>query len=360
MLNKFGTDLGELSQLKTAKSRMLSPENPTGEPGKGAMLDWTEGGAGECARDLGKGWKVNPWIKIPAKTVHTLANITGPGIIQNIWMTGMANWRHAIIRFYWDDQDVPSVEAPIGDFFATGWGQYAQINSLAVTVNPGLAFNSYWIMPFKKKCVITIENMSVDEMILFYTISYALTEVSDDIGYFHAQFRRVNPLPYKEVYTIVDNIKGHGHYVGTYMAWQVNNAGWWGEGEIKFYFDGDKEYPTIVGTGTEDYFGGSYNFEDPITKQYLTFTTPHVGFHQIIRPDGLYRSQMRFGMYRWHIVDPIIFTKELKVTIQALGWRSHGRYLALQDDISSVAYWYQTLPTNPFPEFYTNDQLEII
>ncbi|MFL7808790.1 MAG: DUF2961 domain-containing protein, partial [Anaerolineae bacterium] len=136
--------------------------------------------------------------------------------------------------------------------------------------------------------------------------------------------------------------------------------GWWGEGEIKFYLDGDDAYPTICGTGTEDYFCGSYNFENRETKQYQEFTTPYAGLHQVIRPDGVYRSQTRFGLYRWHIADPIRFQQDLRVTIQALGWRSYGRYLPLQDDIASVAYWYQALPTAPFPELPGRDELEVV
>ena len=155
------------------------------------------------------------------------------------------------MRIYWDGLEHPSVECPVGDFFACGWGEYAQVSSLAVCVNPGSAFNCYWEMPFKKHAKITMENRDDEPMTLYYQIDYTLTQVPDDIGYFHAQFRRTNPLPYKEVYTIVDGIEGKGQYVGTYMAWGVNNSGWWGEGEIKFYMDGDKEFPTICGTGTE-------------------------------------------------------------------------------------------------------------
>jgi hypothetical protein len=206
----------------------------------------------------------------------------------------------------------------------------------------------------------TFENRSDKDMTLYYQINYTLTEVPEDCAYFHAQFRRVNPLPYKEVYTILDGVKGRGNYVGTYMAWGVNNTGWWGEGEIKFYMDGDGEFPTICGTGTEDYFCGSYNFENNVTKQYQEFTTPYAGLCQVIRPDGVYQSQTRFGMYRWHIMDPVRFEKDLRVTIQALGWRKDGRYLALQDDIASVAYWYQTLPTAGFPGLGERDYLEVV
>lgn len=197
-------------------------------------------------------------------------------------------------------------------------------------------------------------------MALYYQIDYTLTEVPEDAAYFHAQFRRANPLPYKSVYTILDGVEGQGQYVGTYLAWQVNNAGWWGEGEIKFYLDGDGEYPTICGTGTEDYFCGSYNFENQATHRYQTFTTPYSGLSQVIEPDGVYASQQRFGLYRWHILDPIRFETDLRVTIQALGWREGGRYLPLQDDIASVAFWYQLLPGRPFPPLPDRDYLEII
>ena len=200
-------------------------------------------------------------------------------------------------------------------------------------------------------------NIADAPMTLYYQINYTLTEVPEDAAYFHAQFRRTNPLPYKEVYTILDGVKGWGQYVGTYMAWGVNSTGWWGEGEIKFYIDDDDEFPTICGTGTEDYFCGSYNFD---ANGYREFTTPYAGLPQVIRPDGVYQSQQRFGMYRWHITDPIRFEEDLRVSIQALGWRSGRRYLPLQDDIASVAYWYQTLPTGPFPPPPDRDYLEVI
>src|SRR5205085_8631752 len=176
---------------------------------------------------------------------------------------------------------------------------YAQVSSLAVCVNPGSAFNCYWEMPFRRRCRITMTNIAEADMVLYYQINYTLTEVPEDAAYFHAQFRRVNPLPYKEVYTILDGVNGRGHFVGTYMAWGVNNSGWWGEGEIKFYIDGDREFPTICGTGTEDYFCGSYNFENPANKKYQEFMTPYTGFSPV--------TPTRFSMYRWHIAGPIPF-----------------------------------------------------
>ena len=352
----LGMNLGNLPRLSKAKTRSISPENFTGEKGKGGMA--TEGTGADCARNLGQGWKISPSIKIAPGECRMMAEIEDSGAIQHIWMTPTGHWRHSILRFYWDSSEVPAVECPVGDFFACGWNKYAQISSLPVCVNPGSAFNCYWEMPFRRGCKITMTNIADDEMTLYYQITYTLTNVPEDVAYFHAQFRRTNPLPYKAVYTILDGVKGRGHYVGTYMAWGVNNNNWWGEGEIKFYLDGDAEFPTICGTGTEDYFCGSYNFE--VDGNYREFTTPYSGMPQIIQPDGVYQSQMRFGLYRWHIMDPIRFEQDLRVTIQALSWRSGGRYLPLQDDIASVAYWYQTPPTAPLPPLPDRDYLEII
>ena len=360
MFHGIGTNMSNLFLASNAKTRSISPENLTGVKGGGARCEPADGTAGAPARELGRGWKVNPFIHIRPHSIFSLAEIDGPGCIQHIWLTPMGNLRHLILRIYWDGQDNPSVECPIGDFFACGWGVYAPVNSLAVCVNPGSAFNCYWQMPFRKGCRITLENRTDAVSTIYYQIDYCLTEVPEDALYFHAQFRRVNPLPYREVYTILDGVHGKGQYVGVYMCWGSNNNGWWGEGEVKFHLDGDCAYPTICGTGTEDYFCGSYNFENKATHQYEEFSTAYAGMPQVIRPDGVYNSQTRFGMYRWHIADPIRFETDLRVTVQALGWRSGGRYLPLQDDISSVAYWYQTLPAEKFPPLPDDDALEII
>ena len=350
-------NLGNLFLLSDAKSRSISPENFSGEKGKGGMAKPGEGTASDAARDLGQGWKLNPFIKIAKGQTFTLAEINGSGAINHIWMTPTGNWRFSILRIYWDDEKEPSVECPGSDFFGMGWGEYAPLQSLAVCVNPGSAFNCYWQMPFRKKCKITMQNIDDKEMRLYYQVDYCETAVPKNASYFHAQFHRTNPVKYKDVYTIVDQIKGKGQYVGTYLAWQVNNNGWWGEGEIKFYIDGDKEFPTICGTGTEDYFCGSYNFDR--NGKYTEFCTPYSGLHQVIRPDGAYRANQRFGLYRWHIADPIRFDNDLKVTIQALGWTGDGRYLPLRDDIASVAFWYQTEPHQTFPALPTKDELEV-
>lgn len=357
--NGLGLHLGNLARLSAAKTRSISPENFTGQKGQGGMA--LEGTGAHAARELGRGWKISPSIEIAPGECRVLADIQGSGAIQHIWMTPSGHWRHGILRIHWDESEAPSVECPVGDFFACGWNAYAQVSSLAVCVNPRSGFNCYWEMPFRRRCRISLTNIAGEPMTLYYQITYALTEVPGDAGYFHAQFRRANPLAYKSDHTLVSGVKGQGHYVGTYLAWGVKDNGWWGEGEIKFFLDGDEEFPTICGTGTEDYFGGSYGFDlGPENGGYREFSTPYSGLAQVLRPDGRYRSQMRFGLYRWHIADPIRFERDLRVTIQALGWRSGGRYLPLQDDIASVAYWYQTLPPAPFPPLPDRDYLEIV
>jgi hypothetical protein len=362
--NGLDLNMGNLYRLSDAKSRSISPENFTGEKGKGGMATLEEGNAAEAARDLGQGWKVNPYIFIEPGEEFTLAEIEGEGAIQHIWMTPTSDYRLTIIKFYWDDEQEPSVEVPVGDFFASGWGKgfEPQIQSLAVCVNPRSGLNCYWQMPFRKKCKITMENIDTVVARLYYQVDYTLTDVPEDAAYFHAQFNRVHPLPDKEDYTIVDNIKGKGHYVGTYLARGTYDGGWWGEGEIKFFMDGDTDFPTINGTGEEDYFCGSYGYDDGRDEQgimqHTEFSSPYTGFHYT-KDNREVSYEAKIGQYRWHILDPIRFENDLKVTIQSLGWQSGGRYLHLRDDLASVAYWYQQEPHNPFPDLPSNEDLII-
>ena len=366
--NGLETHMGALPRLSDARSRSISPENFSGAAGRGGMA--TQGTGAHPARDLGQGWKVSPSVNIAADETFALADIAGQGAIQHIWITNLTNVRarDLILRIHWDDQDQPSVEVPLGDFFCCGWEEYAPVSSLAVCVNPGRGFNCYWQMPFQKRALITLENRSEETATIYYQIDYTETEIPADCAYFHAQFWRSNPLPDKQDFVILDSIEGTGHFVGLYLAWGVHSNGWWGEGEIKFFLDNDTDFPTICGTGTEDYFCGSHNFdigaaEPDKPNAYTAFTTPYSGLHQVIRPDGCYRSQQRFGMYRWHIMDPIRFENRLKVTIQALGWDNGDmqtrKYRPLQDDIACVAYWYQSKPTPIFRKLQTREVLEV-
>lgn len=349
-------ELSNLFEKRNIESRSISAENPNGEKGKGGMAtaDTTlQPDGAKAARELGQGWKVSPCIPLPPSETATLMDVDGPGVIRHIWITlDTKLYRDVIIRIYWDDETEPSVECPIGDFLCCSWKARQNILAIPINVNPSGGMNCYFAMPFRKHARITVENDGPNNLPhFFYTINYTLEPVSDDALYFHAQWRRTNPLTYGTDYVMIDNVKGHGQYIGTFMAWQQNNAGWWGEGEIKMFIDDDDQFPTICGTGTEDYFGGAWCFGDD-------FSAPFLGFQQVDKKSNEVGARMT--LYRFHVHDPVFFKTQLRVTMQALGWRSEGRYLPLQDDISSVVYWYQTEPHHTFPTFPERNLREII
>lgn len=338
------------------KSRAITAENPRGLKGEG----------GKATGPLGMARKGKAFISLAQGETATLVDIEGPGIIQHIWMTvtdqtetGWFVLRDLVLRMYWDDEQTPSVEVPLGDFFCNGFGARAIVNSLPIVVNPVGGMNSYFAMPFKKAAKVTITNEHPQEIeAFFYQFDYVLVdELPEDTEYFHAQFRRENPTKLKQDYTIIDGIKGRGKYVGTYMAWTSLSRYWYGEGEVKFYLDGDRDWPTICGTGTEDYFGGAWGFVkydngNPVQEQ--TYSTPFMGFPHFQVTDNT-RSHiydgaacpMR-GFYRWHILDPILFEEDLRVTVQQIGHDGKALF-ERSDDVSSVCYWYQTEPHQAFP-----------
>ncbi len=332
--------LGTLALLSDAETRSLSAENPTGEKGAGAKASPEQGNP---AFTLGQGWKVRPCITLEANTTTTLTDVEGPGIIQHIWLTVKPDaYRDTVLRIYWDGEESPSVEVPLGDFFCNGHGLRTNVNSLPVVVNPTGGFNCYWPMPFRRRARVTIENQRWEAIPgFYYQISYSLTEVPAAAATFHAQWHRSQTSRACPEHVILDSVQGQGHYVGTYLAWTQLSNGWWGEGEIKFYLDGDKEHPTICGTGTEDYVGGAWCFGGE------TYSTPFLGYPLCRQEAG---EVPKHGLYRWHILDPIRFRRDLKVTIQALGWWPNGQFQPLADDIASVGYWYQAEPHEPYPE----------
>lgn len=331
-----------MSRLTMGRTRSVSPENLSGAKGAGGAA--TEGTGAHAARELGRGWKVSPSIHIASGATVTLADIEGPGFIRHLWLTTHpSHWRSMVLRFYWDDAASPAVAVPLGDFFCQGWAEYAHVSSVPVAVNPFGGLNCYWEMPFRGRARLLMENVGDADAVLYYQVDLELVEVPEQAAYLHASWRRSNPLPDREAHTLLHHATGPGHYVGTYLAWGSNSSGWWGEGEMKFFLDGDGEFPTICGTGTEDYFGGAWCFDVP-PQGYTPYTTSFLGLPQVLRPDGVGRSQQRFGMYRWHLLDPIRFDSDIRVTVQALGWRSGGRYLPLHDDISSTAWWYAKNP----------------
>lgn len=337
--------LAGISILDNTQTRSISAENMTGEKGMGGMAipDPSEikpAASARAADSLGQGWKVKPFLRVNAGETVTLMDVDGPGVIQHIWMVeGLS--RANVLRFYWDGETLPSIEVPVPDFFAVGHEKFARVNSQVVVVNPQNALNCYWPMPFRRHAKVTFTNEGEKDLeLLAFQITYALTSVPKNSGYFHAQWRRANTKS-QNPYVILDSVKGKGRYVGTFLAWtQMTSKGWFGEGEVKFFMDGDTEFPTVCGTGTEDYFLGSYGFAE-------SYTTPYAGTTLSASTEG--ELPNLWSLYRWHLPDPICFENDLKVTIQALGWGAHGKYKLLDDDIASVAYWYQTEPHHPFP-----------
>ena len=371
MINSFSKGLSFIPLLSNAKTRSISAENPSGKVNSG----------GNEASHLGVGRKGRPCITLNQDETTTLAEINEAGIIQHIWITVTDNtkagyfvFRDLVLRMYWDGEKNPSVEVPLGDFFCNGFGARCDVNSLPVVVNPTGGFNTYFPMPFRTGAKITIENQHAGDITgFFYQITYSINEeIPENAAYFHARWNRENLTREGIDYTILDNIKGKGHYVGTYLAWGAMERFWWGEGEIKFYIDEDEEWPTINGTGTEDYFGGAWCFynKDPKDgkKKECTYSTPYMGypyFSEYTNPnlnDGgpidyntfeqAFNNIPKHGLYRWHILDPIRFEEKLKVTIQQIGHNGKDLF-ERTDDISSVGYWYQKEPHNAFPEMIT-------
>lgn len=359
MLNMFTSGMmSSLPILDEGRSFSISHENPTGEKGKGGM----------ATGPLGKGRKGAPaLLDIPEGETAVIADIDGPGVIQHIWMTlsdssegGFFTLSDVVIRMYWDNEENPSVEAPIGDFFLNGFSTYTKVNSLPIVVNPARGYNCYFAMPFRKHARIEIENQHPGVLkSFFYQIDFTrYPEIPQEMAYFHAQYRRQRLTELKKDYVILDGVKGKGLYVGTFIALTALERYWYGEGEMKFYIDGDDEYPTICGTGLEDYFGGAFGFVEDQRKETpaveTLYQTPFLGYHYFSarEPNLSWRFEgacppMR-GFYRFHILDPIRFQENLKVTIQQIGICDTWHF-ERQDDIASVAYWYQAEPHNAFP-----------
>lgn len=353
----------DLTRPPVARTRSISAENPTGAPGGGGRAERGSHSTAYASADLPLGWKKSPCIDLEAGSTTVIADITGPGVIQHIWITTLPrHWRSVVLTIHWDDAEEPAVVAPLGDFFCQGWARYAPVNSLPVTVAPAGGLNCYWDMPFTRRARISVTNVG-DEKVegFFHQTTWAEQEVPEDSLRFHAHWRRSDPLEFQQPHTILDGVTGAGHYVGTYLAWEAHHPGWWGEGAVKFFLDDDDEFPTINGTGTEDYFGGAWSFEDPPGK-YATYSTPYLGMPQVIEPGGFHDNQQRFGLYRWHLRDPICFRTGLRATVQALGFWTTApgkeRYRPLRDDIASTAYFYTTPGSAKPPAVPTRDELD--
>ncbi|PZF60350.1 hypothetical protein DEI92_08350 [Curtobacterium sp. MCBD17_034] len=349
-----------LSAPKRIESRSINAENPTGERGAGARTPSA----------LGTGRKGTAFVPIAAGETITLADIVGPGTIRHIWITvpdrtdgGAFVLRNLVLRAYWDGESAPSVEVPLGDFFCNGFGARALVTSIPIVVAPTGGMNSYFPMPFRESARITLESEHPDEIgAVFFQIDYTVgDEHPDDLARFHAQWRRSNATTaLGEDHVILDGVAGRGHYVGTYVALSQLERYWWGEGEVKFYLDGDDEFPTLCSTGLEDYAGGAWAFQDELREHPdpnpLPFSAPYFGYPHVSRVDESKGSPFwqamppSHALYRWHLPDPIAFRERLRVTLQQIGAAEHGLF-ERADDISTTAYWYQVEPHAAYPTF---------
>ena len=337
----------KLYRIKNRQSFGFSAENPTGQKNGG-----TKGK--DCE-------KLRPCIQIaPGETV-TLCDTDGPGMITHIWFTGYVG-HSFVMRIYWENEEFPSVEAPISAFFGCAYdenfkdrdGNYIVLNSAKILTAPGRGFNSYWEMPFEKHCRITMENRSKKEETLYYMISGWYGEIPQDAGYFHAAYRQEHPVTKGRAYTIIDGIEGRGCFAGLTLATGMNgNNTCWVEGEAKMYID-DDQYPSMNYTGTEDYFCGSYGFgNDIILNRYQTFSGMYTGLFAIMDDNReFYNGQQRCLLYRFHEKDPVYFSKNFKMTIDNLGWTG-PRY----DDYTSVAYWYLEKPSKLAKELPSDEEM---
>lgn len=347
--------LEQLYKKKGCKTYMISAENPTGEKNKGAMDEPSDSDPRlfYSKKSLGKGYKVCPFVRIPPKSTLEIANYKGQGVIKQIFLTSdRVKFSEMVIRIYWDNEQHPSVECPMGAFFCMGHDAYPHlVSSLPVTVAPHRGLNCYWEMPFREGFRIEIENEGdTYTEIIAYKIMFTKEHVEDDAAYFHAQYRHSLTSSEKPTHTILDDVKGRGVYVGTYLAWTELHDRWWGEGEVKFYLDGD-EYPSICDNGTEDYFGGAWNFGGygiiPNSDE-VEFNSPFLGLPLVHVKDG---KPKHFSMYRFHIVDAIGFEKDIKVTVDTIGWKEDfSKYEHHSEDVKSVAFYYQEEPHNKFKQ----------
>ena len=280
-----------------------------------------------------------------------LLDVKGPGVITHIWMTflgpephpwaknGSANHQEMLLRMYWDGNERPAVEAPVGDFFANSFGKRSEVISLPVIVEDADSYNCFWHMPFRRSARIEVINQSDKPIsLLYYNIDWVKKErIGDDTPYFYAQYRQEYPVQNGKDYILLET-QGKGHYVGTVLSVRTRSPAWFGEGDEKIYIDGEQN-ASIWGTGTEDYFLSAWGLK--------TTSTPYFGvpyFDQWGIVGG------HTSAYRWHVTDPLVFSKSIKVTFEHYGWMSpdenpkneSNSWNEREDDYSSVAFWYQT------------------
>ena len=292
---------------------------------------------------LGVGRKGSPARYIAPGQTIVLGDIDGPGVLRHIWMTAVRNvevLQGIVIKIYWDNQTHPSIETPIGPFFGIMHGQVKAYQSAVHSVNSMAGMNNWMEMPFKKHAKIEIVNESTVTTPIYYNIDYTIRDILPrECGYLHAIYRRENPTVLKNNFKILPKRNGKGRFLGCVLGIRTLTNTWWGEGEFKVYLDGDTNFPTICGTGTEDYVGQSWGLQD----------ATHLYAGTSLHPGSDLNAGELHTIYRWHIKDPIYWKKDVRVTIQQIGHNGIIGLFERQDDWSTCSFWYEPAPSNPLP-----------
>ena len=307
-------DLDAIARIDTTlDSRSISFENPTGARGAGGQA--AGGRKGSPMRNLAPGERIR------------LGDIAGPGCIRHIWMTfppaPPAEMRAVWLEVFYDGADQPSISVPALDFFGLAHGRASAFASALTSAQEGRGFNAYFPMPFAKQARLELVNAAARPMPFYYQIDYTLGPVAEQAGYLHVAFRRENPTTLKRDFVIAEGLKGPGRFLGCVVGVRPfkDGMGWYGEGEFKVYRDGDTAHPTICGTGLEDYVGSAWGMG--------RHSAPYAGVPVLVEPERTAGGAQQgnamsvlpdfVGFYRWHIADPIVFSREIKVTIQQIG-----------------------------------------
>jgi hypothetical protein len=348
------------------ETRWYSFENPEGRRG--------DGGKTQAGRKGAANKTVEPGERV------VLADVAGPGVVRRIWLTvpgRVDTLRGWVVRMYWDGQDWPSVEAPLQDFFGLPFARRVPFQSALFSNPEGRSFNCVVPMPFMKRALLTITNESPVEAMLFYDVDVTVGDVLPaEMGYLHARYRRENPTSPKKDFEVLPRVEGRGRYLGANVGIRATDHRrplWFGEGELKVYLDDDREWPTLVGTGTEDLVGSAWGLG--------RFDHLYQGAPLTEEKDGVW------GFYRYHVPDPVYFAKAIRVTLQQIAggtvaqlrvlpkelWpelvRTHQPFepaataspadesqwenFETPQDVCATAYWYQTLPSPRWPALDT-------
>ena len=342
----FEVGLGGLPLIRNSQTRSICAENPTGAKGGGAQAVPQPNEAGS---DLGKGWKSRACLLLDPNTTTTLAEIEGPGVIQHIWITTDNKvLRDLILRIYWDGENRSLRRSPARRLLRQRPRppRQRQLACRSRSIPPAASTATGRCPSASRRRSPSKASTARSTCGFFYQITYALQDVPADAGYFHAQWRRAMTTREHPEHTILDHIKRHRSLLSAPISPGPNSPTAGGaKARSSSSSTATVSTPTICGTGTEDYFGGAWGFYGDSGREER-FSTPFLGM-PLVRL--LEREVPKFGLYRWHIMDPIRFAKDLRVTIQALGWYPNGKFQPLTDDISSTAFWYQQEPHGPFP-----------